>query len=45
MTTESASYMRESFVEVLIRTLVRQLEQSLCSASIERAVLVYIRSA
>jgi len=35
MTTGSTSYMRESFVEGLLRKLVPQLEQSLGSAAIE----------
>jgi len=36
--------MRANFVEGLLRKSVPQLEQSLCSASIERAAVVYIRS-
>jgi len=40
----STSYMPERFVEGLLRKSVPQLGQSLCSASIERAVLVCIRS-
>jgi len=42
MATGSASYMREIFVEDLLWMSMSQ--QSRCSASIERAVLVYIRS-
>jgi len=36
--------MCESFVEGVLRMSVPQLERSLRSASIERVVLVYIRS-
>jgi len=36
--------MRESFAEGLLRKSVPQLEQSLCSASTEHAVVQYIRS-
>jgi len=44
MTTESNSYTRGSFAEGVLRTSVPQLEQTLCLASIERVVLVCIRS-
>jgi len=44
MTTGSISYLRKSFVEGLLWKTVPQLEQSPCSALIERAVLMYIRS-
>jgi len=44
MKTGSTSYIRESFAEGLLRKVVPQLECSLCSTSIERAVLIYIRS-
>jgi len=44
MTMGYISYMRERFVEGLFRKSVPQLEQSRCSASVESAVLVYIRS-
>jgi len=44
MKTGSTSYMRENIVEGLLRKSVPPSEQSLCSVSIESAVLVYIRS-
>jgi len=44
MKTGSTSYMRESFVERLFQKSVPRLEESLCSAPIESAVLVQIRS-
>jgi len=45
MTTGTTSYVFESFVEDLLRMSVPQnKEQTRCSASIERSVLVYIRS-
>jgi len=44
MTTGSTSYMPECFVEGLLRKQVTASVQSKVSASIEHAVLVYIRS-